>query len=42
MKDISSADSFKDFTLDNSIYIDKTKYLPGLIKLKRVDRKSVV
>ena len=36
MKDISSADSFKDFTLDNSIYIDKTQYLPGLIKLKRV------
>ena len=36
MKDISSADSFKDFTLDNSIYIDKTQYLPVLIKLKRV------
>ena len=36
MKDISSADSFKDFTLDNSIYIDKTQYLPTLIKLKRI------
>ena len=36
MKDISSADSFKDFTLDNSIYIDKTQYLPSLIKLKRI------
>ena len=36
MKDISSADSFKDFTLDTSIYIDKTQYLPSLIKLKKV------
>ena len=36
MKDISSADSFKDFTLDNSIYIDKTQYIPSLIKLKRI------
>ena len=36
MKDISSAGAFSDFTRDNSIYIDKTQYIPSLIKLKRV------
>ena len=36
MKDISTAGSFKEFTLDNTIYIDKTQYLPELIKKKRV------
>ena len=36
MKTISNSGSFKEFTLDNSIYIDKTQYLPELIKKKRV------
>ena len=36
MKDISSTGSFVDFTLENFIYVDKTEYLPQLVKLKRV------
>ena len=36
MKDISSAGSFSDFYRDNSIYIDKTQYIPSLISYKRV------
>ena len=36
MKDISSAGSFSDFYRDNSIYIDKTQYIPSLITYKRV------
>ena len=36
MKDISSTGSFKDFTLENFIYVDKTEYIPQLVKLKRV------
>ena len=36
MKDISSTGSFIDFTLENYIYVDKTVYIPQLVKLKRV------
>ena len=36
MKDISSTASFVDFTLENFIYVDKTEYIPKLVKLKRV------
>ncbi|MBQ8024691.1 MAG: AAA family ATPase [Succinivibrio sp.] len=36
MKDISSTGSFVDFTLENFVYVDKTEYLPQLVKLKRV------
>ena len=36
MKDISSTGSFVDFTLENFIYVDKTEYIPQLVKLKRV------
>ena len=36
MKDISSTGSFIDFTLENYIYVDKTEYIPQLVKLKRV------
>ena len=36
MKDISSTGSFIDFTLENFIYVDKTEYIPKLVKLKRV------
>ena len=36
MKDISSTGSFVDFTLENFIYVDKTAYIPQLVKLKRV------
>ena len=36
MKDISSTGSFIDFTLENYIYVDKTEYIPKLVKLKRV------
>ena len=36
MKDISSTVSFVDFTLENFIYVDKTEYIPKLVKLKRV------
>ena len=36
MKDISSTGSFIDFTFENFIYVDKTEYIPKLIKLKRV------
>ena len=36
MKDISSTGSFIDFTLENYIYVDKTVYIPLLVKLKRV------
>ena len=36
MKDISSTASFEDFTLENFIYVDKTEYIPQLVKLKRV------
>jgi hypothetical protein len=36
MKDISSTGSFVDFTLENFIYVDKTEYIPKLVKLKRV------
>ena len=36
MKDISSTGSFVDFTLENFIYVDKTEYIPKLLKLKRV------
>ena len=36
MKDISSTGSFIDFTLENFIYVDKTEYIPKLLKLKRV------
>ena len=36
MHDISSAGSFIDFTLDTIIYVDKTEYIPKLVKLKRV------
>ena len=36
MKDISSTGSFIDFTLGNYIYVDKTEYIPKLVKLKRV------
>ena len=36
MKDISSTGSFVDFTLENFIYVDKTVYIPQLVKLKRV------
>ena len=36
MKGISSAGSFSDFYRDNSIYIDKTQYIPSLITYKRV------
>lgn len=36
MKSISSAGSFSDFYRDNSIYIDKTQYIPSLITYKRV------
>ena len=36
MKDISSTGSFIDFILENYIYVDKTEYIPKLVKLKRV------
>ncbi len=36
MKDVSSTASFVDFTLENFIYVDKTEYIPRLVKLKRV------
>ena len=36
MKDISSTGSFVEFTLENFIYVDKTEYIPKLLKLKRV------
>ena len=36
MKPISNSGSFKDFNLENYVYVDKTMYLPDLIKLKRV------
>ena len=36
MKDISSTGSFIDFTLENFVYVDKTEYIPKLVKLKRV------
>ena len=36
MKNISSTGSFVDFTLENFIYVDKTEYIPKLLKLKRV------
>ena len=36
MKDISSTGSFVDFTLENFIYVDKTEYIPQIVKLKRV------
>ena len=36
MKNISSTGSFIDFTLENYIYVDKTEYIPKLVKLKRV------
>ena len=36
MKDISSTGSFADFTLENFVYVDKTEYIPQLVKLKRV------
>ncbi len=36
MKDISSTGSFIDFTLESFIYVDKTEYIPKLVKLKRV------
>ena len=36
MKDISSTGSFINFTLENFIYVDKTEYIPKLVKLKRV------
>ena len=36
MKNISSTGSFIDFTLENFIYVDKTEYIPKLLKLKRV------
>ncbi len=36
MKDISTTGSFIDFTLENYIYVDKTEYIPKLVKLKRV------
>ena len=36
MKDISSTGSFIDFTLEYFIYVDKTEYIPKLVKLKRV------
>ncbi len=36
MKDIGSTGSFIDFTLENFIYVDKTEYIPKLVKLKRV------
>ena len=36
MKDISSTGSFIDFTLENYIYVDKTEYIPKLVKLQRV------
>ena len=36
MKDIISTGSFVDFTLENFIYVDKTVYIPQLVKLKRV------
>ena len=36
MKDISSTASFVDFTLENFIYVDKTEYIPKLVKQKRV------
>ena len=36
MKDISSTASFIKFYLNNYIYVDKTKYIKGLIKLERV------
>ena len=36
MKDISSTGSFIDFTLENFIYVDKTEYIPKIVKLKRV------
>ena len=36
MKDISSTGSFIDFTLENFIYVDKTEYIPKLVKLKRI------
>ena len=36
MKTISNSGSFKDFNLENYVYVDKTMYLPDLIKLKRV------
>ena len=36
MKDISSTASFVDFPLENFIYVDKTEYIPKLVKLKRV------
>ena len=36
MKDISSTASFIDFTLENFIYVDKTEYIPKIVKLKRV------
>ena len=36
MKDISSTGSFVDFTLESFIYVDKTVYIPQLVKLKRV------
>ena len=36
MKDISSTASFVDFTLENFIYVDKTEYIPKLVKQKHV------
>ena len=36
MKSISSTGSFADFTLENFVYVDKTEYIPQLVKLKRV------
>ncbi len=36
MKDISSTGSFIDFTLENFIYVDKTEYIPKLVKQKSV------
>ena len=36
MKDISSTGSFIDFTLENFIYVDKTEYIPKIVKLKQV------
>ena len=35
MKTISSSGSFKDFTNDNFIYIDKTKTIYNLLKTKK-------
>lgn len=36
MKDISSTGSFKNFYLNNCIYVDKTKFISELVKLERV------